>query len=133
MEFIRADWQWDRDAPMCAAVRTGDFLWLTGMTAIGDDGEVVGVGNLQAQARQVFANIGHVLSKAGGELASVIRLTNYFAIPLNPDVAEEYWQVRREVFGDHHPASTGVQVVGLLRPEMMLEIDAVAYLPSTAA
>jgi 2-iminobutanoate/2-iminopropanoate deaminase len=128
MEFVRADWEWDRDAPMCAGVRTGDYLWLAGMTAIGDDGEVVGVGDLQAQARQVFANIGHVLGKVGADLTSVIRLTNYFAVPLDPHVAEKYWEVRREVFGDHHPASTGVQVVGLLRPELMLEIDAVAYL-----
>lgn len=133
LETFQADWESDHDAPISSAVRAGDYLWVAGMVPVNDVGEVVGVGDIQAQARQVFANIQHVLNMAGCDLNSVIRLTNYFATPLDRETAESYWEVRREVFGDHRPASTGLQVVGLTDPKIMLEIDTVAYAPTTPA
>lgn len=128
VEFIRSDWQWDRDYPFSALVRTGDLLWLTGLTAFDERGEVVGAGDIQAQARQVFTNMRQILDKAGCDLTSVIRLTNYFAVSVwDIDVMHKYWEVRREFFGDHRPASSGVQVAALMTRDMMLEVDAIAY------
>ncbi|MGY6655426.1 RidA family protein [Amycolatopsis sp. TRM77291] len=130
MEFFRPTWEWDSDIPLTQMVKCGDFLWLSGQTAFDERGEIVGRGDLPAQARQIFTNMQHVLGLAGCDLTSVVRLTNYFAAPLDDiALAKEYWKVRHEFFGDHRPASTGMQVAALMTPEMLLEVDAIAYAP----
>ncbi len=119
------------EVPNCQVVKAGDFLWLSGQTARGDDGKVVGLGDIKAQARQIFINIRGVLSLVGCDLTSIIRLTTYLATS-NSDMtsARKYFEVRQEFFGNHRPASTGVHVAGLMLPEMLIEVDAVAYAPN---
>lgn len=132
--FFGADWHWDDDYPMSQMVKTGDFLWLTGQVAFGEDGRIVGSGDIQAQARQVFTNMRRVLGIVGCDLTSVIRLTTYLTTPMTDmAVTRKYWEVRKEFFGTHRPASTGIQVAGLMLPEMMIEVDAVAYAPGAVA
>lgn len=129
--FIRDDWRWSDDKPMCYMVKAGDFLWLTGQVALDENGKVVGPGDIRAQTRQVFTNMRRVLGLAGCDLTSVIRLTNYLTTPMTDMVeTRKYWEVRREFFGNHRPASTGVRVAALMLPELMIEIDAVAYAPN---
>jgi 2-iminobutanoate/2-iminopropanoate deaminase len=128
--FIRDDWRWSDDKPMCYMVKAGDFLFLTGQVALDEDGKVVGPGDIKAQARQVFTNMRRVLGLAGCDLTSVIRLTNYLTTSMSDMVATRaYWDVRREFFGNHRPASTGVKVAALMLPELLIEIDAIAYAP----
>ena len=130
IEFFRPDWEWDRDAPLTQMVRCGDFLMLSGQVAFDEQGQIVGPGDLPAQARQVFTNMRTVLGMVGCDLTSVVRLTNYFTVPLTDiEVTRRYWEVRREFFGAHRPASTGMQVAALMTPEMLLEVDAIAYAP----
>lgn len=133
LEIIQADWEWAQETPIAPAVRAGDFLYLAGVISVDGQGEVVGEGDMKAQARQIFANIKQVLESAGADLGSVVRLTNYFALPLDQGIAKDYWTVRREVFGDRRLASTGVQVVSLIDPKLMLEIDTIAYAPTSDA
>jgi len=114
--------------------RSGDYVWLSGQTAHDEAGNLVGVGDFLAQERQVFTNIRNILNRhAGCDLDSIVRLTTYFAIPLNAEVSRKYWEVRREFFGDKPPASTGIQVAGLVTPETLIEIDAIAYAPVAGA
>lgn len=128
--FIRDDWRWSDDKPMCYMVKAGDFLFLTGQVALDENGNVVGPGDIAAQARQVFTNMRRVLRLAGCDLTSVIRLTNYLTTSMADMVATRaYWDVRREFFGNHRPASTGVKVAALMLPELLIEIDAIAYAP----
>ena len=128
--FIRDDWRWSDDKPMCYMVKAGDFLFLTGQVALDEKGNVVGPGDIAAQARQVFTNMRRVLRLAGCDLTSVIRLTNYLTTSRSDMVATRaYWDVRREFFGNHRPASTGVKVAALMLPELLIEIDAIAYAP----
>lgn len=132
--FFSADWHWDDDYPMSQMVKAGDYLWLTGQVPFGADGEIVGVGDIQAQARQVFTNMQHVLGLVGHDLTSVIRLTTYLTTPMTDMAAtRKYWEVRQEFFGDHRPASTGIQVAGLMLPDLMIEVDAIAYAPGAVA
>lgn len=129
--FIRTDHNWDDDYPMCQMVKAGDFLWLTGQVPFDENGKIVGLGDIQLQARQVFTNMRRVLSTVGCDLTSVIRLTTYLTTPMaDMEVTHKYWKVREEFFGDHRPASTGMQVAGLMLPEMMIEVDAIAYAPN---
>lgn len=112
-------------------VKAGDFLWLSGQTGTDEEGNLVGVGDIRAQARQVFTNVRRLLGLAGCDLTSVIRLTTYLTTPMTDMVfTQQYWEVRREFFGKHLPASTGVQVAALMLPDMLVEVDVVAYAPN---
>lgn len=132
-QFIRSDWAWDADYPLSQMVRCGDFLFLSGQVPLDEAGNLVGPGDIRAQSRRVFQNMQQVLGLAGCDLTSVVRLTTYFTISLaDGNVTNAYWEVRREFFGDHRPASTGMVVRELIMPEMILEVDAVAYVPGRA-
>ena len=129
--FLRDDFRWREDSPMCYMVKAGDFLWLSGQVPLDENGKVVGAEDIQAQARQVFTNMRRVLGLAGCDLTSVIRLTNYLTVPFDDmEQIHKYWDVRREFFGTHRPASTGVRVAALMLPDLLIEIDAIAYAPN---
>ena len=129
--FLRDDFRWREDLPMCHMVKAGDFLWLSGQVPLDENRKVVGAEDIQAQARQVFTNMRRVLGLAGCDLTSVIRLTNYLTVPFDDmEQIHKYWDVRREFFGTHRPASTGVRVAALMLPDLLIEIDAIAYAPN---
>src|SRR5208282_3056700 len=90
------------------------------------DGRVIGKGDLRAQSRQVFENIKLILGKAGGTLRNVVKMTTYFTCKLSPKRTQEYFEVRREYFKDHRPASTGVQVSSLVMKDLLLEVEVMA-------
>jgi enamine deaminase RidA (YjgF/YER057c/UK114 family) len=119
----------DGNKPFALFSRSGDYIWLSGQTARDETGKLVGVGDIFAQERQVFTNIRAILNQAGCDLDSIVRLTTYFAVPLNEELSRRYWEIRREFFGDKPPASTGIQVAGLVTPDTLIEIDAIAYAP----
>lgn len=131
-EFLRPDWAWDADYPLTQMVRCGDFLFLSGQVPLDEAGNLVGLGDVRVQSRQVFRNMQEVLALAGCDLTSVIRLTTFFTISLaDGDATKAYWEVRKEFFGDHRPASTGMAVRDLIMPGMILEVDAIAYAPES--
>ncbi|MCD6675207.1 MAG: RidA family protein [Burkholderiaceae bacterium] len=125
---IGESWDWEKDMPPAPGIRAGNTVYLSGQIALGSDGMLVGVGNLTAQARQCFENIRAILARSGGTMGDIVKMTTYFTGKLNADVAREYWVVRREVFGNYRPASTGVQVQALLLPECLIEIEVIAVL-----
>jgi len=108
------------------AVRAGDLLFVSGFVPVDGEGRLVGGDDVVAQARQVLANLGAVLSAAGATFADVVKVTVYLTdiadrVRINP--------VRQEVFGDARPASTLVEVSALAVPGAKLEIEAVALIP----
>jgi len=109
------------------AVRAGNLLFVSGCVSIDADGNVVGVGDVVAQARQVFANIRLCLAAAGATLADVVKVTT-FLTDINDRAAIN--AVRQEVFGHARPASTLVEISALVLPEFLIEVEAVAVLPS---
>ncbi len=129
--FFKDARRWSEERPFCHMVKAGDYLWLSGQTATDEDGKLVGVGDIRAQTRQVFTNVRRLLGLVGCDLTAVIRLTTYLTTPMTDMVfTQQYWEVRREFFGSHLPASTGVQVAALMLPEMLVEVDVVAYAPN---
>ena len=129
--FFKDNVRWRDDSPMSHMVKTGDFLWLSGIVALDENRKVVGAGDIKAQTRQVFTIMRRVLGLAGCDLSSVIRLTNYLTVSFDDmEETEKYWNVRREFFGTHRPVSTGVKVAGLIYPELLIEVDAIAYAPN---
>jgi 2-iminobutanoate/2-iminopropanoate deaminase len=105
------------------AVRAGELLFVSGCVAIDEQGQVVGEGDVVAQARQVFANMGLVLAAGGATFADVVKVTTFLVdisdrARINP--------VRQEFFGEARPASTLVEVSALVLPEFLIEVEAVA-------
>ena len=103
--------------------RVGDLIFVSGQAAIDEQGEVVGVGDFGAQARQAVRNLDRVLNAAGSSLDQVIKVTI-----LVTDMAyfSEVVELRREVFSEPYPADTICEVRSLAYPELMFEIEAVA-------
>lgn len=107
------------------AVRKGNLLFISGMTATDNKGNVVGVGDIVAQTRHIFEKMKEVLAAAGGSFDDIVKTVDYIT------TMEGYKgtaDVRREYFKNGFPAATGIVVKELLRPEALIEIDAIAVL-----
>jgi 2-iminobutanoate/2-iminopropanoate deaminase len=103
-------------------VRAGDLLFLSGCVPVDGDGKLVD-GDVVAQTRQVFANLGAVLAAAGAAFGDIVKVTVFLT---DVDDRAAVNTVRREVFGDARPASTLVEVSRLAIPGARIEVEAVA-------
>lgn len=108
-------------------VVVGDLLFVSGHVAIDKGGNVTGVGDAEAQSRQVMANIRDVITAAGGRMEDVAKITCFLT-----DIASygAYSKVRAETWPKDPPASSTVVVAGLVRPELLVEVEAIVRLPS---
>ena len=101
----------------------GRLLYISGQVAWDETGNIVGKGDVRAQARQTFANLRGVVQAAGGDLANLMKITTYITkIEDFPAVA----QARSEVFSGELPASTLIVVKGLFHPDFLIEVEGVA-------
>lgn len=103
------------------AVRVGPFVHVTGTTATGADGSIVGIGDVYLQAKQAIANIVSALGKAGARVEDVVRTRIYVT---NISRWEDVARAHREVFGGILPATTMVEVSKLIDERMLVEIEA---------
>jgi 2-iminobutanoate/2-iminopropanoate deaminase len=103
----------------------GRMVFIAGQTASDHDGKVVGVGDARAQTRFVLGKIQLAVEAAGGTINDVVALSVFSTdVKYHRDINE----TRREVLGANFPTSTMVQVVALARPELLLEINAIAVI-----
>jgi enamine deaminase RidA (YjgF/YER057c/UK114 family) len=103
------------------------LVFVAGQTAVDEAGNVVGKGDIEAQARQVFRNLQTILEAAGSSLQDIVTWTIY---DTNPDAHREaISRVGAEVMGGIYPASSRIGVTRLAHPDYLLEIDAVAIVP----
>lgn len=109
------------------AVRFGDILFVSGLTAHDAEGKFVGAGDAAAQTRQILTNLGLVIQAAGATFADILKVTVFLT---DVDDRAAINPVRQEFFGSARPASTLIEVSRLALPEMKVEIEAVVGLPA---
>ena len=107
-------------------VRVGDLLFVSGNVAVDGSGNLVGGSDCEAQSRQVMANIRAIVEAAGGKMEDVAKIT-CFITDINH--YSGYAKVRSETWPSRPPASSTVVVAGLVRPEFLVEVEAIVRLP----
>jgi enamine deaminase RidA (YjgF/YER057c/UK114 family) len=109
------------------AVSFGGMLFISGVVPIDKDGHLVGKGNISQQAEQVFANIGTVLSSVGAGFGSLLKITIFLTSVADRQAVD---QVRRRMFGESRPGSTLIGVNELALPDIHIEVEAIAAMPT---
>jgi len=102
-------------------------IYISGQIAFDKDGKIVGApGDMKAQAEQVFKNLEAALAAAGAKFSDVVKMNSYIT---DMSKIQAVRDVRALYFKDVSPASTFVQVAGLVRPELLLEVEVIAVVP----
>lgn len=117
--------KWESIVGYSRAVKVGNRIYITGTTALGDDGEIVGIGDAYEQAKQCLRNIEKALNRLGAGLEHIVRTRMYVT-----DISrwEEYGRAHGELLRDVMPATAMVEVSRLIDERMLIEIEADAEL-----
>lgn len=124
---ISSHTKWEPIVGYSRAVRVGPFVYVSGTTALDERGRLVGLGDPAKQTAQALANIERALTEAGARMHDVVRTRIYVT---NIDLWEKIGHAHAAAFGETRPATSMIQVEGLIEPSMLVEIEADAVIAS---
>jgi 2-iminobutanoate/2-iminopropanoate deaminase len=104
----------------------GKLVFISGMTSRRADGSIAGIGDIEAQTKQVCENLKSAVEVAGGNMDDIVRVDVYVR---NMEHFDQIHKVRREYFKAPAPASTMVEICKMTSPDYLIEINAIAVLP----
>ena len=114
-----------KDRGYSHVAKVGKTLYIAGQVARDVQGKLVGKGDFEAQARQVYTNLRNILEEAGGGLRNIVKATTILTHYGN---VESYRKIRNEFFGDMMPPNTLLIIESLASPDFMIEVEAIAVL-----
>jgi 2-iminobutanoate/2-iminopropanoate deaminase len=129
-------WDWSIPTPYSQGWRCGDFIFVGGQISSNRRAETIGVGDIEVQTRNVMENVRSVLREAGADMSDIVKINTFYKFPegvLEGQAVREFSEkvnaVCLEFFQQDGPCGTGVRVVGFDYPDLLIEIEAIAYKP----
>ena len=126
---IDPGWAWAKKLNISAGVKIGDTIYLSGIVAFDSDGNVVGEGDIYSQAQQIFRNIEEALASAGAKMADVVKITTFLT---DMSGYTDFGRARTEAFPGGVPASAAYATPALIKPELLVEVEAIAIVDSNS-
>ena len=124
-EYFKGTWQEERSFSPAVKTKGGEHIWLAGVGMWRDERENVLTGDFDAQVHATFRQIERTLERAGGKLQDIVTMTVYILDGANGD---RFVELRKQYFPDGFPGSALITVAGFAKPEMMVEIQAIAVI-----
>lgn len=117
---INSGTRWENEVGYSRAVKVGNMVYVSGTTAVNEQGNVIGLGNAYEQTKFILEKMEKALNKAGSNLEDVVR-TRIYVVDIS--IWDEVGRAHGEVFGNIKPASTLVEVSSLIEPDLLVEIE----------
>ncbi|WP_046178121.1 RidA family protein [Domibacillus tundrae] len=136
MEKIRLmpkdHWDWSIPVPFSQGWKVGNMVFVGGQISADAKGNIIGVGDIEVQTRNVFENIRKVLNEAGADMKDIVKLNTYYVFDGDEKETTEFWEkmtkVRMEYLSDPGPAGTGIRIKGLMWEDLLIEVEAIAII-----
>lgn len=129
-------WDWSIPVPFSQGWKCGPLIFVGGQISADEHGRTIGAGDIAVQTRNVFENIRTVLAEAGAEMRHIVKFNTFYVFEGEGDEIREYWEemtkVRLEFLKEPGPVGTAVRVSGLAYPDLLIEVEAIAYAPELA-
>jgi 2-iminobutanoate/2-iminopropanoate deaminase len=130
-------WDWSMPTPLSQGWQCGPLIFVGGQISADEQGRTIGAGDIELQTRNVFENIRKVLQEVGADMHHIVKFNTFYIFEGEGDEIREYWEkmtrVRLEYLADPGPVGTAVRVTGLAYPDLLIEVEAVAYAPELVA